>query len=225
MAAKNINMSLLERYSRSDIAHFKKDIAQVIRVAKEIDRFYGKWEKDMDKYMPKYKKFIGLFNEKYKGVEIKVKIGVEGVKTRFLLKEGSIRDVFDNAASKIIGLKAVGASKFNVVGVTDSDAFLKEVEKGKNKLHLTYYDRELGTRTLFLSYDKKEKKVELHYDPKQIVLDNSPEFEIACFYALKHGINRKIEIYEEGATFGFDDLLSEREKAEWLDKMNPRFLE
>lgn len=211
--------------SKGDISHFNKDIAQIVRVAKEVDRFYGEWQSDMDKYIPKYKKFIDSFNKKYKGVDIKVKVGLEGIKTRFLLKEKSIREVFDNVASKIIGLKAVGVAKFNVVDVTDSNGFMKEVDKGKNKLHITYYDPELGMRNVFLSYDKKENKVELHYDEEQIIYDNSPEFKIACYYALKDGFDKKIKIHEEGATFGFDSLLSEREKAEWFHMMNPHFLE
>lgn len=215
---------VLGGYSRKDVTHFHKDIVQVARVAKEVDRFYGEWQSDMDKYIPKYKKFIDSFNKKYKGIEMKVKVSLEGIETKLLLKEKSIRAVFDNVASKIIGLKAVGAAKFNAVDVTDSEGFIKEVEKGKNKLHITYYDPELGTRYVFLSCDKQARKVELHYG-EQIVYDNSPEFKIACFYALKDGYNKKIKIHEGGATFGFDDLLSEREKAEWFDKMNPHFLE
>jgi hypothetical protein len=216
---------ILDGFNKKDVSQFNKDIVQVVRIAKEVDRFYGEWRSEIDRYIPKYKKFINCFNKKYRGVNIKVKVCLGGIKTKLLLKEKSIRGVFDNAASKIIGLKAVGVAKFNVVDVTDSEGFMKEVDKGKNKLHITYYDPELGTRNVFLSYDKKEKKVELHYDIEQIIYDTSPEFKIACFYALKGGYKRKIKINEEGSKFGFDDLLSEREKAEWFHKMNPHFLE
>lgn len=216
---------VLGRFSKEDVSHFNKDIRQIVRVAKEVDRFYGEWQSNMDKYIPKYKKFIASFNKKYKGVSLKVTIGLEGVKTRLLLKEKNIKAVFENVASRIIGLKAVGVAKFNIVDITDSENFMKEVEKGKNKLHITYYDPELGTRYVFLSYDKKEKEVELHYHDEEIVLENHPEFKIACFYALKDGFNKKVKIHEEGSTFGFDDLLSEREKAEWFNKLNPHFLE
>jgi len=217
---------VLGAYNTGDIAHFNKDITQLVRVAKEVDRFYGEWQSDMDKYVPKYKKFIDSFNKKYKGLTLKVKVGLEGVETKLLLNEESIRSVFDNVTSKIIGLKAVGAAKFNIADVTDSAGFMKEVDKGKSQLHITYYDPELGTRTVFLSYDKNEKKVQLHYDDRQIILIDNPEFKIACFYALKDGFDKKIKIHEEGATFGFDSLLSEREKAEWFhEKMNPKFLE
>ncbi len=128
---------LLSGYDKKDIINFNKDIAQVARVAKWADRFYGKWQSDMDKYIPKYKKFISSFNKKYNGVDIKVKVGLEGIRTRFLLNGKSMREVFDNAVSKIIGLKAVGVAKFNVVDVTDSEGFMKEVDKGKNELHIT----------------------------------------------------------------------------------------
>lgn len=217
---------VLGQFSKQDIAHFKKDIAQLVRVAYWVDRYQGKWQTDMDKYIPKYKKWISSFNKKYKGISINVKVGLEGIETKFLLNEKSIKAVFDNVASKIIGLKAVGVAQFNVVDVTDSDGFMKEIEKGKKQLHITYYDPGLGMRNVFLSYDKKTKKVQLHYDIEQIVLDNSPEFKIACFYALKDGYDKKIKTYEEGATFGFDDLLSERERANWFhNHMNPHFLE
>ncbi|MBL7054647.1 hypothetical protein ISS05_02730 [Candidatus Woesearchaeota archaeon] len=212
-------------YDEGDVAHFHRDLIQLVRIAKEIDRFCEQRHSDIDRYIPKYNKFINSFNNKYKGITIKVKAGLEGINTQFLLKEKSIRAVFDNAVSKIIGLKAVGASKFNVADIANGNGFMKEVDKGKNKLHITYYDPELGMRNVFLTYDKQENKVELHYDDKQIVLENSPEFKIACLYALRDGFDKKIKVYEEGSVLGFDDLLSEKEKVEWDDKMNPKFLE
>lgn len=216
---------VLSQYNASDVNHFHHDIVQLARVSKEVDRFYAEWHTDMDKYLSKYKRWVADFSKKYKGITIKVVQKIDSIRTRFFLHEESISKVFENAASKIVGLKSAGIKKFGVADVSDSQALIDQVNNAKSQLHLTYFDPDIGTRSVYLSYDAHEKKVELHYDHKEFVIKNNPEFRIACFYALKEGIDKDINLHDEGATFGFDSLLSEREKAEWQHMLNPEFTE
>jgi len=105
--------------------------------------------------------------------------------------------------------------------VSDQEAFANELEKTKNKLHITYYDPQTGTTNVFLQYDKKEKKVQLVYDMGEIENEPSPEFQLAVFYALNQPYNKKINIHDEGATLGFDYVPTHAKKAEIFRKFDP----
>ncbi len=223
---------ILAGFSAKDIKTFHNEIKQFFRVAKELDRYYGKWHSDIDKYLIKYERWLGMFEKKYKGIRLKAVKRIDRLETKILLKEKDVKSVFENAASKIIGLKSVGANKFNVVDVTNSEGIMNEVARADKQLFITYYDPGVGARSLYLTFDEAEKIVRLNferirfsYESDEIILENSPDFKIACYYALKDGVNQDIDIFTEGATFGFDDLLSEREKAEWYHKMSTDYLE
>jgi len=139
---------------------------------------------------------------------------------KILLNEKNVRDCFENASSKIVGVQSIGTSKFGTTIVSDPEAFSKEVEKIKNKLYITYYNPQTGTTNVFLQYDKKEKKVQLAYDIKEIENEPNPEFQLVAYYALKQPFNKKINIYDEGAVLGFASILSHAEKAEWFRKFD-----
>ena len=141
------------------------------------------------------------------------------------MNEKSVRDCFENAASKIIGVQAIGTSNFGTAIVSDAEAFSNQLEKTKSKLYITYYSPQTGTTNVFLQYDKKEKKVELVYDIKEIENEPSPEFQLAAYYALNQPYNEKINLHDEGATLGFSSLLSHVEKAEYFRKFDPPFTE
>jgi len=92
----------------------------------------------------------------------------------------------------------------------------------KNKLYITYYNPETGTSTVFLQYDKKEKKVQLVYDIEEIENEPSPEFQLAAYYALNQPYTKKINLHDEGGTLGFKSWLNGLEKRKYFDKFDPR---
>jgi|TARA_B100001971_G_C18074078_1_gene474678 hypothetical protein len=220
-----VNNDILSKISQKDINHFGKDFSQVIRVSAEIDRYYAEWKHDLDKYIPKVEKLIQLFNKKYKNIKLKLSKKIDSVNVRILLNENTLKNLFNNCASRIAGLKSVGAKNFGAADVAEPEKIANEIEKIKDKLYLTYYFPETGIHSAFLSKNKNEKMVELHWDKKDSIIEISPDFRICSFYALKGGYNKKIKLAEEGSTFGFTSLLSEREKAAYFDKLNPRVLE
>ncbi len=219
------NNDVLSGFSAGDIKVFSRDFSQLLRVAHEADKYYGEWRQTMDKYLPKLDKFVNLFNKKYKGINVRVIKGIDRINARVLLSESTIKDLFNNCASKIVGLKALGTKGFGGPEVNEIEKISSEIEKIKNELYLTYYLPDIGMYTVYLSKSKKDKMVELHWDIKESVNEIGPDFKICAYYALKDGFNKEVKLFDEGGTFGFVSLLSEREKREFFDKLNPHVLE
>jgi len=219
------NNEILSGISQKDIKIFSKDFSQLLRIASEIDRYYGEWHNDIDKYLSKLDNFVKLFNKKYKNLKVKVLKKIDGIDTMILLNEKTIKDLFNKCASRIIGLKAIGTKNFGNAEVTETEKFANEIERIKDKLYLTYYLPEVGMYSVFLSKGKNEKMVELHWDKKESIIEVSPDFRICAFYALNDGFNKKVNLFDEGATFGFTNLFNKKEAGQWLDKLDPRVLE
>jgi len=220
-----MNNTLLASINKKAINEFRKDLLQMLRIGNEIDRYYAESQSDLDTYFKKFNSLIDSFNKKYKNLKLKMIKKATEINLKIFLNEKSVRDCFENAASKIMGLQFIGKSKFGAAATSNADAFSKELENLKNKLYITYYNPQTGTSNVFLQYDKKEKKIELIYEIKEIENEPSPEFQLAAFYALSQPFNKKINIHDEGATLGFTSLLSHVEKAEYIRKFDPQISE
>ncbi|MEK6946447.1 MAG: hypothetical protein AABX32_02470 [Nanoarchaeota archaeon] len=218
------NGDLLSEFSANDISQFRKDFFQMIKVGAEIDRYYGEGQTDLDVFIPKFEKLSEQFNRKYKGIKIKTRKLIDSYKVKIFIKEKNIKDFFSNSASKIPGLKSVGRTNFSQIDVGNADKFANFLDSIMDKLFLSYINPENGTSTVAAEYDRKEKMVEIIYNAPEILNDNSACFRICAFYALKHGFDKKIEVYGNASTFGFYNILDEIEKREWFDKFNPKFL-
>ncbi|MEK6948638.1 MAG: hypothetical protein AABX34_00335 [Nanoarchaeota archaeon] len=216
---------LLSSFERKALKEFNKDLVQMLRVAKNIDKYYARSDSNLDLYLDKYASLIDTFNKKYKGIKLKVSKKTDEVNLRLFLNEKNIHDCFANSASKIIGLQSIGSSKFGAVGVSDTASFTNEIEKAKDKLYITYYNPETGNVNVFLHYDKKEKKIELVYEQEEIVNEPSPEFQLAAFYALSQGYDKKIDMQGSGSKFGFSYVPHHTEKAEYFRKFDPHISE
>jgi len=214
------NGALLASINKKSINTFRNDLLQMLRIGKEIDRYYGGAHSDIDTYIKKFNSLISSFNKKYKNLYLKATKKTTEIRLRILLNEKSVRECFENAASKIIGVQSVGTSKFGAAIVSEPEVFSQEIEKVKNKMYITYYNPQAGTTNVFLQFDKKEKKVELVYDIKEIENVPSPEFQLAAYYALSQPFNKKIDIHDEGATLGFASWLSDAGKSEWFRKFD-----
>ncbi len=219
------NNDILSEFNQSDISIFKKDFTQMIKVGAEIDRYYGEAQHDLDTLIPKFEKLIEQFNKKYKGIKIKTKKTIDSFKTRIFVMEKGVKDFFANSASRIGGLKSVGRANFSQIEISDAEKFARFLDALLDKISISYSDAESGTSAIAAIMDRKEKMVELICSPVEIMNENSAGFKICAFYALKHGFDKKIEIYGNALTFGFSNILDEMEKREWYDKFNPSFLE
>lgn len=219
------NNSILSEFSPSDIAHFRKDFTQMMKVGAEIDTYYAEAKRDLDVLIPKYGKLVDKFNKKYKGVKIKTKKSIDSFKVRLFVKSRAIQEFFAESAAKIPGLKAVGRNNFGQVDVNDADKFAKFLDSMLDRAYLSYMDSESGTSTFIAALDSREKMIEIIASPAEIMNENSAAFKVCAYYALRGGFDKKIEIYGDASTFGFSSLLDEIEKREWYDKFNPKYLE
>lgn len=219
------NGDILSEFNPSDIAHFKKDFTQMIKVGYEIDRYYAEAHRDLDALIPKYEKVIEQFNKKYRGIKIRIKKTIEKFKVRIFVNVKDIKEFFANSASRIPGLKSVGKANFNLVDVSNVERFAQFLDSILDRIHISYLDPENGTSALLATLDRKERMIEIICIPSELMNENSAGFKVCAFYGLKEGFDRKIEVYGTASTFGFFNLLDEMEKREWYDKFNPRFLE
>ena len=219
------NTDLLSEFSPADINIFRKDFTQLIKVGAEIDRYYGEAQHDLDTLIPKYETLVGKFNKKYKGLKIKAKKTIEHYEIEVYLKIKDVKEFFAETASRIPGLKSVGSTNFNQVDIADAEKFSRFLDLILDRIYITYLDQETGTSTISAATNPKEKMIEIVFNPAEIINENSAEFKICAYYALKLGFDKKIEIYGDASTFGFLSLLDEIEKREWYGKFNPRFLE
>lgn len=216
---------IISGFSGKQIKTFQKEFIELARVEKELDRYYGTSHSDLDKYLPKFKKWIEMFNEKYGSIKIIIKEKLENLELKFMLKEESLQKLYENAITKISGIKSVGSKKFGAADAADTESFQAEIKNAKDTLFLTFLDPDIGQRAVLLSFDKTEKMVWLHYDIEHVSQSDSPDFKIACFYALSEVKGDKIDLLKEGQSFGFHDLFLEKEKAAFFHKTNPQFLE
>ena len=217
------NGDILSEFNPADIAHFKKDFTQMIKVGTEIDRYYAEAQNDLDILIPKFEKIAEQFNRKYKGLKLKTRKTIMNYKVRLFIRVRDIKEFFAHSASRIHGLKSVGRANFNQVEVNNVERFAAFLDSMLDKINLLYSDPEVGTSTISAELDRKEKMIEIIYNPADLMNESSAAFKICAFYALKEGFDKKIEIYGNASTFGFTNLLDEMEKREWYDKFNPRF--
>lgn len=220
-----MNNTLLGSIDKKAVNTFRKDLLQMLRIGAEIDRYYAESNSDLDTYMKKFNSLVDSFNKKYKNIKMKIVKKTNEIDLKILMNEKSVRDCFEKAASKIIGVQSIGASKFGIAIVSNAEAFSKELEKAKSKLYITYYSPQTGTSNIFLQFDKKEKKAELVYELKEIENEPNPEFQLAAYYALNQPYNKKINLHDEGATLGFSHIPSHVEKAEYFRKFDPHITE
>lgn len=219
------NGDLLADINPSDIAVFRKDFMQMMKVGSELDRYWEEAQRELDNYIPKFEKLVEQFNRKYKGIRIKTKRTVENYNTRIFIKSRDVREFFAESASKIPGLRAIGRASFNQIEVNDAEKFARFLDSLMDKIFITYTGTENGTSSLAAVLDRQQKMIELIYNLPELMNEASAVFKVCAFYALKDGFDRKIEICGNASTFGFFNLLNEIEKREWYDKFNPRFLE
>ena len=212
---------LLSSMDRKALSEFRKDLLQMLRIGKWVDKYYAESQSDLDVYIKKFNSLIESFNKKYKNIKLKLAIKTNEITLKILLNEKGIRECFANSASKIAGVQSIGASNFGAAAVSDAAAFTSELEKAKSKLCITYYSQNAGSSNIFLQYDSREKKVELFYDLKEIENEPNPEFQLAAYYALNEAYNKKIDLTEEGSSLGFFSIPTFVEKAEYQRKFDP----
>jgi len=153
-----VDGTLLGNIDRKSISEFRKDLLEMLRIGKELDEQYGESNQDIEVYIKKFDSLIKKFNKKYKNITLKFVKKIDKIELKIFLNEKTVKDAFANSASKVIGVQAIGTSKFDTAGVADAKIFTNELEKAKDKLYISYYNPQTGTSKVYLQYDRKAKK-------------------------------------------------------------------
>src|SRR3989344_7093619 len=118
-----MNNTLLGFIDKKAINEFRKDLLEMLRLGNWLDKNYTSENIDVTAYIKKFNSLIESFNRKYKNLKLKLVKNIECIELKILLNETNVRDCFENAASKIIGVQAIGISNFGAVGIADTEAF------------------------------------------------------------------------------------------------------
>ena len=217
--------SLLGSINKKEVSEFKKDLLEMLRIGIGLDKSFDDSRMNEGTSINKFDSLIKEFNKKYKNLKLKLLRKIDKIELKILLNEKNVKDAFGNSASKIIGVQSIGSSKFGTVMVSDVDKYTNELEKAKDKLFITYYNPNTGSSNVFLQYDNKEKKVQLVYDSEDMENETSSEFQIAAYYALSQGHNKKIKLHDEAITLGFSEFPDHLVKRKYLEKHDPHLSE
>jgi len=212
---------IISTLDTGDLNEFKKDFTELIRVHSGINKEYSKSGKDIDKYIAEFKKVVNLFNGKYKKLVLSLKQTTEELQLRISVKEKAVKDVFANVASRLNGLNAIGATDFGRVKLEETDKFSKELDNVKDKMFLSYHEKEI-TDNIFLESSQKGL-VEIHYG-EEIANERSPEFKLCSYYAVKNGIG-ELKIYDKLCAMGFVEMPLLEKVRKFLKKFDPRIEE
>ena len=207
-------VDLLESINKSDLAKFKKDFYEVLRVSAGVDREYTRGIYSNED-LKKYKELIKQFSLKY-SLKLKIDKTLDSIQLKIFFPEKKLDEFFKNAAARLPGLSHIGINTFNEFPIAQAEAVMSKV---KDKLTLSYYTPESGTNNIYFELNSE---VEIFYD-KAILETQNPEFKICAFYALKEGIKTDIDIYNLASSFGFVEMPSLKKERDWFNKFNEHF--
>ncbi len=202
---------------------FYKDLSAMVRLARYMDKFYERSERNTDDYLEKLILLTQVFNQKYKHLNFKVVQKIDHLQMKLLLDSKNLQDAFKEAVT-ISGLSSASAHGFKHGKPMDMQTMQAEVAKATHELYLLYMHNEMGYGSIYLRLNEKEQKVELVYDYETIINEPSFEFQLAALYASKeHDLSIKLE--NEALTFGFKDFMSNTERTKLHEKHFPYFTE
>lgn len=202
-----------------DFSIFTKDFLELMRIAYGMNDYYIKANPTAAKYMPIYKSIIRSFNKKYPSLKLRLDEGHD-LKLRIFIKTiKPLKEIFLESASKIPGLKSIGSTNFGTVDISESEKLYGELEKVKDKIYITYHAEQLRSDLLCLK--RRNKALELEYEPEELLDPHHSNFLFCAFYALKDGYNQKIKLFEKGLELGFVSMLSAEEFKKKLMRFNP----
>jgi hypothetical protein len=201
---------------------FQKEIKEIARIIAGLQRASEESDPDLDKQLPKIEETFETFNKKYPKLAIKTEKRIDETITRVFIREQSVKKVFDDVASKLKGLFAIGLTGFDEANIQKADKFANIVNGITNSVFLTYTNEGVS-ETIVLEYNEKMKMVELNYEIKSIVNPNTPEYQLLEEYASKE-TDKSVNVIEKCESLGFMDI-EDAALFEWEDEFYPKMLE
>jgi len=205
---------------QKSITAFHRELLEIVENAASLNKFLHD-AKTVDKGMKKFLGILGEFNRKYGTTKLAFSCSVDRCSLRIFLKGNDVMEIFKGHAASIPGLKSLGIGTFDEVEISKEEESENLLGKVKEKIYLSYSSQESDTGFI-LEYSRKQKSVEVIYDPADIAIKSSPLVRVLSQVALKK-FNQDIDIFKKHGHLGFSGLLSEEEKKQLLKKFNPHW--
>ncbi len=191
---------ILEDFSGHDISEFIQDFFLLIKMSTEIDEMYSEGNNLFYQNKAIFDRYCRLFTQKYAPFSLKTFVKGSGKSLKIFLPEQDVAKIFREVASTIEGLVGVSNMREPEVSTNDRGKLAKTLAIIRDRIYINY-----NPDSVILEYRKTEGKVELVYDPQAILRskENSPEFKLCCYYALKGGYDRNINLQDAAKGFVF----------------------
>lgn len=199
----------------------EKEIKELARVIAGISRHSEENDPGLDRQLEKIEKIISAFNKKYPELTLKLESTIDNQVIRVMFN-GTVKEIYDECASKIIGLVSVGLTSFDEATREEADKFNGVVGNIKESVYITYNDHP-ETRSIILVTNEKEGKPELYYEIKSLADELSPQSQLMAFY-MKKRQGEDADILTQMYELGFIDLEDEA-LFDWQDEFWPKMLD
>jgi len=190
-------MDILKQFPYTDVNEFKKDFLTLMNMSFEMDRQQATLDPSVMHNLPEFQECLKLFKKKYKDIELKTK--QDSFKILILFPEKGIKKIFEEAASKVDDIKAIGMDFSDKT--SDLEVMEQMVKATGGKLYLEYFASDTKSNTIILKFNKSENAAELIYDKEGILDQKSPEFRLCTFYGCLNGFDKKRDIQKAASTF------------------------
>ncbi len=196
---------ILESFSGHDINEFLNDFLLLMKMGMEMEQMYSEGNNAFYHNKSIFEKCCTLFTQKYQTFILKPFIQGSGKSVKLFFPDKDVKKIYREACSRIEGLVGVSNTHDQEVPVSSRQQVEMELANVRDKIYINY-----NPDSIILEYRRKEDMVELVYDPQAILKnkDSSPEFKLCCYYALKGGFDRNVNMQEAAKGFifhtGFD---------------------
>jgi len=191
---------ILEDFSGHDISEFMQDFFLLIKMGTEVDEMYSEGNNLFYQNKAIFEKYCRLFTQKYAPFSLETFVKGAGKSLKIFLPDQDVVKIFREVAVRIEGLVGVSNLRDLEVPANDREKLARALVAVRDKMYINY-----NPDSIILEYRKEEDKVELVYDPQTILKnkENSPEFKLCCYYALKGGYDRNIDLQDAAKGFVF----------------------
>jgi hypothetical protein len=191
-------MTLLNSFSKSSIDNFASDFFFIMNVTKHIDNQYAQAKKEFISDFAHLKKLLREWNSKYPNLILEPDELDMQLRLKVIIKETDILAVGEKAIRigdmVLINGKNIPLGKFDLKDLVGSRP---------GKLNFINEDN----NSLTIAADKEG--VKLVYSFKDMLQENSPEFHLCAYYALKQ-VN-DVDLQKYGIYFSFSTEPEEQE--------------
>ncbi|MBD3164579.1 hypothetical protein GF323_05215 [Candidatus Woesearchaeota archaeon] len=199
----------------------EKELKEITRIIAGVKRHAEENDPALDRQLKQISEIFSDFSRKYPQLTLKLDKTIDSIIPRIFIND-SLRNIFDETASNIKSLAAIGLHNFDEAGIRESDKFSSLVDGMKDKVFLTY-TTDTGTETLALHFNKKENKTELNYEIKSLANPLTPQFQLLKAYAGKEA-NPDTDFLHKCYSLGFIDIEDDA-LFEWEDEFYPKMLD